>query len=144
MKWIVTPATNDALWSDMVQPFNEAFDTSCTAGDIEERYNLVVNYSDLSLPEDDKPKWTRNSEFLHLASKVLRSRDQKTETLIAEEVDQAFQWKLEGHATADIAGLLLRKFGTHHPTHVLDVRLVEIAVMRNVRLKGVAEIQNWS
>ena len=32
----------------------------------------------------------------------------------------------------------------HHPTYVLDLRLVKIAVMRNVRLKGVAEIQNWS
>ena len=89
-------------------------------------------------------KWTRNSEFLHLANKVLRFRGQKTETLTADEADQTFQWKLEGHATADIASLLLRKFGMHHPTHVLDVRLVKIAVMRNVRLKGMVEIQNWS
>ena len=143
MKWIVISATNDTPWSDMVQSFNEAFDTLCTAGDIE-RYNLVVKYFDLSLLEDDKPKWTRNSGFLHLANKVLRFRGQKTKTLTAEEADQAFQWKLEGHATVDIAGLLPQNFGTHHPTHVLDVRLVKIAVMRNVRLKGVAEIQNWS
>ena len=143
LKWIVTSATNDTPWSDMVQSFNEAFDISCTAGDIE-RYNLVVKYSNLSLPEDDKPKWTRNSEFLHLANKVLRFRDQKTETLTVEEVDQAFQWKLEGRATADIVGLLLQKFGTHHLAHVLDGRLVKIAVVRNARLKGVAEIQNRS
>jgi hypothetical protein len=74
LKWIVTSATNDTPWSDMVQSFNEAFDISCTAGDIE-RYNLVVKYSNPSLPEDNKPKWTRNSEFLHLANKVLRFRD---------------------------------------------------------------------
>lgn len=73
LKWIVTSATNDTPWSDMVQSFNEASDTSCTAGDIE-RYNLVVKYFDLSLLEDDKPKWTRNSEFLHLANKALRFR----------------------------------------------------------------------
>lgn len=103
-----------------------------------------MKYFDLGLLEDDKPKWTRNSEFLYLANKVLWFRGQKTGTLTAEEADQAFQWKLEGHATVDIAGLLFQKFGTHHPTHMLDVRLVKIAVMRNVRLKGVAEIQNWS
>ena len=56
LKWIVTSATNDTPWSDMVQLFNEAFDTSCTAGDIKERYNLVVKYSDLNLPEDDLPE----------------------------------------------------------------------------------------
>ena len=56
---------------------------------------MVVKYSDPSLLEDDKPKWTRNSEFLHLANKVLQFRGQKTETLTAEEADQAFQWKLE-------------------------------------------------
>ena len=56
LKWIVASATNDTPWSDMVQPFNEAFDTSCTAGDIKERYDLVVKYSDLGLPEDDKPE----------------------------------------------------------------------------------------
>ena len=82
LKWIVTSATNDTPWSDMVQPFNEAFDTSCTAGDIKERYNLAVKYSDLSLPEDDKLEWIKNSEFLHLKSygseaKKLRRLQQK-------------------------------------------------------------------
>ncbi|KAI9786197.1 MAG: hypothetical protein M1839_007607 [Geoglossum umbratile] len=62
-RWIVRAAKNGTLWSHMVQPFNDKFKMSRTSDELKSQYKETLRYLDPTIAGEDKPQWTKHSEF---------------------------------------------------------------------------------
>jgi hypothetical protein len=58
----------------MVQPFNNKFKAARTSDELKSQYEEILRYSDPIIPDEDRPEWTKHSEFEKFGIMISRLR----------------------------------------------------------------------
>lgn len=152
-RWIVRAAKEGTLWCHMVQPFNDKFKAARTSDELKSQYEEILRYSDPTIPDEDKPEWSKHSEFEKFRIMISGMRGNRVNVgsgpWTQEQDDVLHERRAEEVPWKDISAEIEQKFGICRTTKALQVRLDSIRKQHvedmNLRSKvsWTEEQMNW-
>jgi hypothetical protein len=122
-RWIVRAAKEGTLWRHMIQPFNDKFKAARTSDELKSQYEEILRYSDLTIPDEDKPEWVKHSEFEKFGIMISGSRvNVGTGPWTQEQDDVLHKRRAEKVPWKDISAEIEQIFGVRRTTKALQAR----------------------